>query len=242
MLELIKLSGNVFFTADTHFNHANMIKYCHRPFLNPTDQHELDRRGGKWHNGNWKDSASTWKISKESVELTNTALINNINAIVKPEDTLIHAGDFACWNEKNEHYANQCREIRNRINCKNIMITWGNHDNQRLISHLFQESGSEFLVRIQGKTIHVCHCAHTVWYDSHRGALHCYGHSHATVEEALEKLMPERRCLDVGVDNAARLQKTHRPFLFDEINRLIGFRSGFVLNPHTPTDYQGPKE
>lgn len=32
--------GNVWFTADTHFNHANIIKYCKRPFSSSQEMDE----------------------------------------------------------------------------------------------------------------------------------------------------------------------------------------------------------
>ena len=32
--------SNVFFTSDTHFDHANVIKYCNRPFRNKHEMNE----------------------------------------------------------------------------------------------------------------------------------------------------------------------------------------------------------
>jgi calcineurin-like phosphoesterase family protein len=51
------------FTSDTHFNHANIIRYCSRPF--------------------------------SSVLEMNQEMISRWNAVVCPEDTVYHLGDFA---------------------------------------------------------------------------------------------------------------------------------------------------
>lgn len=57
------LMTKTFFTSDTHFNHAKVIKYCARPFA--------------------------------SVEEMNRELLSRWNAVVGPEDTIFHLGDFA---------------------------------------------------------------------------------------------------------------------------------------------------
>lgn len=55
--------AKTFFTSDTHFNHANVMKYCSRPF--------------------------------GSVDEMNREMIARWNAVVGPEDTVYHLGDFA---------------------------------------------------------------------------------------------------------------------------------------------------
>jgi calcineurin-like phosphoesterase family protein len=55
---------NIWFTSDTHFNHAGIIEYCKRPFR-------------------FCD-----------VEIMNEVLIKNWNEIVRHNDTVYHLGDF----------------------------------------------------------------------------------------------------------------------------------------------------
>jgi len=58
--------SKTFYTADLHLGHANIIKYCNRPF--------------------------------RDVEHMNDTLIRSWNSRVKPEDTVIHNGDFCFKN------------------------------------------------------------------------------------------------------------------------------------------------
>lgn len=37
---IIQNASKVFFTSDTHFNHENIIKFCHRPFQNAEEMNE----------------------------------------------------------------------------------------------------------------------------------------------------------------------------------------------------------
>ena len=60
---------------------------------------------------------------KSSDEHTNF-IIDKINEIVRPNDILMHAGDFCLNTEENGMNA-----LLARINCQNIYMTWGNHNN-----------------------------------------------------------------------------------------------------------------
>lgn len=239
--------SKIFFTADTHFGHGNIIKYCHRPFLTDRDKEELASRNGKWHIGDWKgDSASSWRISRDAVDMMNDDITDNINEMVGQDDILWHLGDFA-FARKDDYYR-KCRFYRDRIICQNINIIWGNHDHPDKIRDLFNESHTLHEIRAPKSpgglkvNIVLCHYAMAVWNKSHRGNLHLYGHSHTTAEPGLDSHFPDRRSMDVGVDNAAKLFGKYRPFSMDEIQNLLMKRLGHRLDHHCPRNSKAPTE
>lgn len=221
----------VFFTADTHFGHGNIVKYCARNiFLSDSDKNALEANGGFWHDGDWKGNRSSqWRISRETVEFMNDKLIENINNIVGKDDILYHLGDW-CFAPKNEYYK-AARSYRDKINCKEIYITWGNHDNFQ-IRDLFNGCYDILNVNVNNQRIVLCHYAFAIWDKSHRGAISLYGHSHSNAENWLDAAMPGRRSMDVGIDNASKLLGDYRPFSFEDIMNIMSKKNGFSFDHH----------
>lgn len=92
----------MWFTSDTHFGHARIVELSNRPFkeVKPTK----------------KDP-----IGKTALEVMNEALVENWNALVKPEDTVYHLGDVALG-----PIAESLTHI-SKLNGKKILVE-GNHD------------------------------------------------------------------------------------------------------------------
>jgi calcineurin-like phosphoesterase family protein len=198
----------------------------------------LRENGNKWHDGEWKGhSASKHRMSREAISWMNKHLIDQINATVGPDDTLWHLGDFA-FAPKNVYYK-ECMEYRNRIKCKNVFFVFGNHDN-REISNLFTKCYDQICLSINNQMFHLNHYCCAIWNKSHRGAIHLYGHSHSNAEDGLDRIMPGRKSMDVGVDNAKKLLGEYRPFSFCEIIEIMRNRPGSSLDHHvdpsTPTE------
>ena len=222
--------SKLFVTADTHFGHSSIIKYCNRPFLTDADKKALEASGGIWHRGLWKGPGSSdWKITPEATEMMDNTLIENINKMVGKDDILWHLGDFAFGPKKTYH--DVCKKYRERINCNNVYLIWGNHD-RREIADLFTNTYDLYELQHQCQRITLCHYAMAVWNKSHRGAWHLYGHSHSTIEPWIKEHMPNRRSFDVGVDNVAKLVGEYRPLLFDEIKEMMSKRNGYLIDHH----------
>lgn len=235
--------SKIFFTADTHMGHGNIIKYTNRPFLTDLDKKALAENGGKWNNGRWKgDGASEWRISRDAIDMMNDELTDNINAMVGEDDILWHLGDFAF--APRDRYVHKCEFYRRRIRCQNINIIWGNHDEPHLIRHLFKEAYDLHKIPIPGEraSIVLCHYAMAVWDGSHRGNWQLYGHSHTTAEPWMDQYMKGRRSLDVGVDNAKKLLGAYRPFSMEDLSRIMRSREGFSMDHHIPKNSTAPKE
>lgn len=157
-----------FFTSDTHFFHSNIIKYCLRPFAHATDMNEQ--------------------------------LIANWNNVVAPDDVVYHLGDFAFGD------ANGVDRVMRRLNFKHFHFVKGNHDNpfcdwyhsnkdDTYLAPKVSLHPSHLEVKIEGNKFTLCHYAMRTWNESHRGALHLYGHSHGTLPDD-----PNSKSFDVGVD------------------------------------------
>jgi calcineurin-like phosphoesterase family protein len=100
----------------------------------------------------------------------------------------------------------------------------------------FNKTFDKVKITVNNQVIVLDHYAHAVWEKSHRGAWHLYGHSHSNAEEWLNRVMPERRSVDVGVDNAFKILGDYRPFSFIELQKLFANKKGSFIDHHKEED------
>lgn len=145
-----------------------------------------------------------------SVEEMNETILNNINRVVQPNDTLYHLGDWS-FDKTRRSRTNNAEEFRDRVNCKVILIT-GNHDPHYSggqardeFVRIFNGCFDQLRIKADGfdhhgrqREIVLNHYAMRVWNKSHHGAWHCYGHSHYTLPDD-----PNALSIDVGIDAVA---------------------------------------
>jgi len=190
----------VWFTADTHFGHANIMKYCQRPFLNEEER-------GKLAN----DPRGAWRVSAESVERHDTALLDAINQCVARDDTLWILGDF-CWGKFRE-----AKTYVDRIACDRVNLVWGNHDD-RTVGAAFAKTIEQGMVNVQGQRIWLNHYPMRSWDGRFHGSWHLYGHVHGRLVEE-DSARPEFLTRDMGVDVC-----DFRPVSFDELTTYMAPR------------------
>ena len=111
----------IWFTADTHWGHTNIIKYCSRPFLSSVEQDIYDKATAPTATPEQKQAWATMKLSKDSVKRHDEQLIGNWNKYVSAEDTVYHLGDFYFGNKQ---YG---QSLITQLN-GNICLIRGNHD------------------------------------------------------------------------------------------------------------------
>lgn len=90
-----------FFTSDHHFYHANVMKYCKRPWAS-------------------KEEIETGNIKPESVEAMNEAMVSAWNTVVGVDDEVWYLGDFSLARRAVEVFLP-------RLNGKKHLVA-GNHD------------------------------------------------------------------------------------------------------------------
>lgn len=114
----------LWFTADLHFGHANIARFCNRPYIRP----------GELEGDAWSSEAA-----REAVERRmNEDLVNRWNARVKPGDTVVHVGDF-CNRGNNRGVPGSRMSSQHweaRLNGK-IVFVRGNHDRNNGLKFAF---------------------------------------------------------------------------------------------------------
>jgi calcineurin-like phosphoesterase family protein len=157
-----------FFTSDWHLNHSNIIKYCDRPFLSQeeTEVLNLAKKGSI--------PLKSVKISSESVCRMNDCIISATNSVVEANDNLVIIGDF-CWTSTPPKLIKSFVE---KINCKNLYLIWGNHDNRQILKPFFKATYDHYCFHIEGQHIFTSHYPCRSWYLSNYNSWMLYGHVH----------------------------------------------------------------
>lgn len=185
--------NNTFITSDTHWGHANIIRHCSRPFVD--------------------------------VNHMNKVLVDNHNSLVRPNDNLIHLGDFSFRGDSAETYLNNLNG--------NIWFVIGNHDKdlkkffgndikREYNGKTYRILPAESMITIDERSIVLSHYSMRVWYGSHRGNWHLYGHSHGSLFDD-----PNSLSMDVGVDC-----NNYFPFTFDQIQDRMNKKSFKPIDHH----------
>lgn len=161
-----------FFTADLHLNHNNIIKYCERPFMNAMETSLMQMVKSK------TIPINEVSISNESCEKMTNHIIDSINEVVSPTDNLVIAGDF-CHTRSSER-ASEIARLRGMINCKNVYLIIGNHDDRNAMSDSFI-CFDQYTFNVNGKNIFVSHYPCRSWNKSSHGSWMLYGHVHGAL-------------------------------------------------------------
>lgn len=148
---------STFFTSDTHFGHANIIKYCNRPF---SSVEEMDEQ----------------LITNWNSKVTPNDIIYHLGdfAFYPPEkitDLLDRLNGTKVFIPGN-HDKNLVKAITNTPKLDRFL------DNPLLEVTLTSDDEKIKFV--------LCHYAMRVWNGSHWGSIHLYGHSHGSLQEDIE--------------------------------------------------------
>lgn len=161
---------SVFFTADSHFGHANILEYTHRPF---SDIEEMN--AGlieRWNKRVGPDDV-VYDLGDFTLGMGRDAgkYFSKLNGMIH----VIPGGHDYRWTTG----------LEDRLHSAS---GW----EVSILPPLFDISiRTSYLER--PLTIVLCHYAMRVWNKSHYGSLHLYGHSHGTLPGL-------GRSMDVGVD------------------------------------------
>lgn len=142
-----------FFTSDIHFGHANIIKYCNRPYTSVDEMNEDIIKGWNEVVGQYDHIYILGDVSFADEKTTDRILtrLNGIKILV---------------------YGNHDKVIRNSPTLQAHFS-----ETHELLERDFKIEGQK------GRKIVMCHYAMKVWNKSHHGSLHLFGHSHGSMPD-----------------------------------------------------------
>lgn len=119
------MSGNIWFTSDSHFNHANILKF--------TD---------------W-DGVTPIRPGFKDAEHMNETMIENWNKVVKPQDKIYHLGDISFGREadfqKIAYRLNGSKRLLLGNHDKFDILVYAEHFKNIGVTRSFTEFGKAFI-------------------------------------------------------------------------------------------------
>ena len=174
----------IFFTSDTHFNHANILRYC---------------PGRVTH------------IGSDSIEDHNEWLIKVWNDKVGPKDRVFHMGDFALGRIEDSFPILDRLNGRKFLISGNHDVRHLKSAEFRSYWEKIYFGYFEIEIKLNGKTTLICMCHYPLqtWNKAHYGSLCLHGHVHQN-----KVPHPMKNLVNVGVDHHPWLAPFSKEELF----------------------------
>lgn len=182
--------SNIWFTSDTHYWHEAVLQFCPNT-----------RKG---------------KNAEEMTEI----MIENHNKVVKPGDTVIHAGDFSFGGVA------KVSSLRGRLSGQ-IHLCFGNHDKllqkKKDLHDMFASIQTRKHFKAAEHHFIIDHFPLSEWENAHHGWIMIHGHQHGSGQGVDKRY----KIMDVGVDT--RSDNLMIPYHIDEVLTLMKDRE---ILPH----------
>ena len=198
---ILKKDQDLYFSSDPHYGHKNICEGV-----------------TEWKKGEGDSKTRPFNTLSEM----NDSIVNNINARVKEDDVFVCLGDWSFGGFEN------VKKFRDRIQCKNVHLFYGNHDhhiknNRENVQDLFASTQwyDEIDIRRPSKADkgrvdkHSFVCMHfpiASWDKLGKGKRHLHGHVHLPPHLKLGA----GKSLDVGVDG-----NNFKPYKLEEILTMM---------------------
>jgi calcineurin-like phosphoesterase family protein len=211
---MLQPNQDVWYTADTHYNHSNLCR--------GTTKWDLTQHGGHL-------SVRPF----DTIAEMNQAVVDGINKYVGKDDVLVHIGDVAFGG------FDSIPEFMKRLICKNVIHVLGNHDhhidrNRQGVQGYFMGVYGRLQLKVSRQvkgahekigTYELCHFPLTIWDKAHHGRIHLHGHTHGS-------FVHTGRALDCGMDRAYDLFGEYKPFCTYDINKYMEGRKYLQHSHH----------
>jgi len=145
--------SNIFFVADTHINHANILRHCNRPWKSVEEHDEALIN-------NWNSVVSRKDI---------VYLLGDFAMIPKQDDGTPRMKLY--------------RKLRMRLNGKICLIIGNHDVMSNEVYDCFTEVSPLKEIKINGEKITLCHYPMRSWNGSFHGRKHVFGHVHGRLEK-----------------------------------------------------------
>jgi calcineurin-like phosphoesterase family protein len=196
---------STFFTADLHFGHANIMKYCNRPFDSVEEMNDHMITG-------WVERVKPG----DTVYILGDFGFADANEISRILDRLP--------GQKFLVYGNHDKTIKKNANLRDKFVKCCDYleisvpDSDAKIPRRGAVDGTAKA----RQDIVLSHYAHLVWNKSHHGSWMLHGHSHGSLSYPYDV-----KILDVGVDAHGFV-----PLSYEEVKEIMKTKGNRVIDHH----------
>ncbi len=200
----INVSGEVYFTSDTHYNHKNYVRGI----------------------SSWSEDAKLKCRHFNTLEEMNETILSSINNTVLQNDTLFILGDIAFGGHQNIGI------FFEKLVCENIVWVRGNHDHNMhlyLSNPKIKMCGDILNIDVLGTKMVLSHHPMFHWLNQEDGTWNLHGHLHGDEDEVL-KMIHQYKSFDVGIDNFYQKYNKYGVFSLEMLQDIM--KNKLVIGRH----------